>query len=273
VAAAFPLLFVAAFGCAQEATGGKPLSAPAPGGQANAATGGAAAAKNEHPLMPAIKLARASRKALEEVKDYEATFIKREQINGQLLTQTMQLKVREEPYSVYLKYQDPSPGREILFVKGQNQNMLLAHEASGLKSLLTVNLAMDDPRVKAENRHAIVDLGMRRMVEMTIKQWEEEAKYGEVDVRYYPDAKIGGVLCPAIECSHPRPRRQFPFHVTRLYLDSASNLPVRIENYGFPTQAGQDPPLVEEYTYVKIKTNVGFKNADFARENPSYKFN
>jgi hypothetical protein len=185
----------------------------------------------------------------------------------------MQLKVREEPFSVYMKFQDPSPGREILFVRGKNQNQLLAHEATGLKSIVgTVSLAIDAPQVRAENRHAIIDMGMRRLVEQVVEQWELQAKYSESTVQYYPEAKIGGVTCPAIECSHPTARRQFPYQVTRLYLDAKSNLPVRLENYGFPTKPGQQAPLVEEYTYVKIKTNVGMKDVDFDDNNPGYRF-
>ncbi|MBX3441540.1 MAG: DUF1571 domain-containing protein [Planctomyces sp.] len=247
-------------------------AAPAPGtATANAATG--RSIDPRHPLAPALKLARESRSALNDVRDYEAVFIKREQLGGQLQTQTMQLKLREQPFSVYLGYQEPNAGREILFVKGQNQNMLLAHEGSGIKSLAgTVSLAVDSPQARAENRHPITDLGMRRLVERVIVQWEDEAQYGGVEVQYYPDAKIGGVACPAIECSHPKKFRNFPMHVTRLYIDAESKLPVRLENYGYPPSPGADAPLIEEYTYLKIRTNVGLKDEDFSIRNPNYAF-
>ncbi|OAI56255.1 hypothetical protein AYO47_02145 [Planctomyces sp. SCGC AG-212-M04] len=249
------------------------LNAPNPTAQASATGAKYPPVDERHPLAPAIKLARASRKSLESVRDYQCLIIKREDVNGAKITQTMEMKFREEPFSVYLKFQDPSPGREILFVKGQNENKLLAHEGSGLKSLVgTVPLALDDPRIKAENRHPITEIGMRNLIEKVITQWEYEGQYGEATVQYFPDSKIGGVSCPAIECTHPQPRRQFPFHLTRLYIDAQSNLPVRIENYGFPTAAGQEPPLMEEYTYVKVQTNVGLTNNDFSTKNPAYKF-
>jgi hypothetical protein len=257
---------------AQTASRGDGLAAPVPSQNGPADTG-KSDDSSQHPLVPAIRLLKASRKSLEDIKDYEATFIKRERFSDGLRTQTMQLRLREQPFSVYLRCEDPNAGREILFVKGQNQNMLLAHEGSGIKSLVgTVSLAVDSPKAREDNRHPITDLGMRRLVERLTEQWEEQAKYQECDVRYYPDAKIGGVSCPAIECSHPKPRRQFPFHVTRIYIDAKSNLPVRLENYEFPTQRGQEPPLAEEYTYVKIRTNVGLKDADFSSTNPQYKF-
>jgi hypothetical protein len=260
-------------GSSAHAQPGAMLNAPNPSAQASATGSKYPPIDERHPLAPALKLARSSRKSMESVADYQCLFIKRELVNGGLLTQTMELKLREEPFSVYLKSQDPNPGREILFVRGQNENKLLAHEGSGLKSLVgSVQLAIDAPQVRAENRHPITEIGMRNLIEKVIRQWEYEGQYGETSVQYFPDAKIGGISCPAIECTHPQPRRQFQFHVTRLYIDAGSNLPVRIENYGFPAAAGQEPPLVEEYTYVKVQTNAGLTNVDFSDKNPAYKF-
>ena len=44
------------------------------------------------------------------------------------------------------------------------------------------------------------------------------------------------------------------------------------ELYGWPTQAGGQPPLVEEYTYRDVRVNVGLTDADFDPENPNYNF-
>ena len=105
-----------------------------------------------------------------------------------------------------------------------------------------------------------------------IQQWEFESKYGEIDVKYYPNAKIGKIACEAIEATHPRPRRQFKYHRTLLFIEKSSGLPLRVQNYGFPQQAGIDAPLVEDYAYTGLKTNVGLKAMDFSRTNPNYRF-
>ncbi|HWL07099.1 MAG TPA: DUF1571 domain-containing protein [Planctomicrobium sp.] len=228
----------------------------------------------EHPLVPAIQLAMQSYEVLKKISDYEATLIKQEFVGGRLLTQRISMRLKEEPFSVYLRYEEPNAGRQILFVNGQNNNQLLAKEATGLSSLVgTVPLAIDSPQVMAENRHVITDLGMRRMLEMVINQWNIESKFGEIDVKYYPNAKMGNAECEVIEVSHPRPRKQFLYHMTRLFVEKQSRLPIRIENYGFPPQAGQPAQLLEEYTYVNVKTNLGMTPADFDRRNPRFGFN
>jgi hypothetical protein len=124
----------------------------------------------------------------------------------------------------------------------------------------------------SESRHPITNMGLAGLVDGVIEQWEEETKYGEIEVKYYPNAKLRGMECKVIESSHPRPRRQFKFQMTRLYIDKATNLPVRVEQYGFPAAPGQKPPLIEEYTYWNIRTNVGLTDRDFDPENPSYGF-
>ena len=227
----------------------------------------------EHPLVPAIRLARESYAALQKVQDYEAVFFKRELVSGKLQNQKIMLRLREEPFSVYMKFIEPSAGREILFVEGRNQNQLRVHEAAGLSSLVgTISLAINSPSVMAENRHPITDVGMRRLLELQLKLWELESNYGEINVKFYPNARMGNVACEVIESSHPQPRKQFPFQMTRLFLDKQSRLPIRIENYGFPRQAGAQPPLVEEYTYTNVRTNVGLTDAHFDEKNPQYSF-
>jgi hypothetical protein len=160
-----------------------------------------------------------------------------------------------------------------LYVAGQNNGMMLAHEGSGIRSLVgTVSLALDSPEVRVENRHPLTDAGLRNLLRLLIKQWEVERQYGEISVQYYPDAQLGKLACRVIEVSHPTPRRQFRYHITRLYLDASSGLPVRVENYGWPQQAGAPPPLIEEYTYTQLQTNVGLTDRHFDRRCPDYKF-
>ncbi len=229
--------------------------------------------RKEHPLRPAIREARKCLKALEPVRDYECLFAKRELINGKLVVQSMSMRLREKPFSVYMRFGAPFTGREVLYVEGQNGNQLLAHEGSGVKSLFgTVSLALDSPEIKAENRHRITEIGMKNLVRLLIKQWEAETPYGEIDVKYYPNAKIGKRSCRVIEASHPRPRRQFRFHITRLYIDDETNFPIRLENYLWPRQPGGQPLLVEEYTFSNIRTNVGLTDRHFDPNNPDYNF-
>lgn len=226
-----------------------------------------------HPLLPAIKIAKSSQEKLKSVKDYTAVFTKRERINNRLIQQTMDLKLRQEPFSIYLKFQPPyAPGREVLYIEGQNAGKLLAHE-SGLKSIVgTVSLAPDAPDAMFENRHPVTDLGIANMLALCIERWEADTQYEECEVKYYNEAKLGTTECLIIELTHPQSRPHFKFHRTRLFLDKKSNLPVRVEQYGFPDRPGLEAPLIEEYTYSALQINPGLSDRDFDRRNPGYAF-
>lgn len=227
----------------------------------------------EHALRPALRIAKASLEQLDSVRDYEAVLTKRERIQGELRSETMRIKFRESPFSVYLRFSGASAGREVLYVEGRNQNNILAHEGSGLKSLVgTVSLSPTSPEVIEKSRYSITDIGLKNMLRYIVERWEDEAQYGEAEVQYYQNARLGERQCLVIECKHPRPRRQFRFHISRLFIDKETRLPVRVENYGFPVQPGADPPLEEEYTYSHVRTNVGLNDVDFDRNNPNYAF-
>lgn len=226
----------------------------------------------EHPLAPALDQAYKAREALDAIADYEAFFEKRERIGRRLITSKMNLKVRESPFSVYLLFHEPNEGREVIYVDGKNNGMLMAHE-TGIKSIVgTVSLAPTSDSAMDGNRYPVTMIGMRKLLEQVISQWEEEGKYGETEVKYYPGAKLGETEVKAIESKHPQPRKQFKFHMTRLYLDKQTNLPVRVEQYDFPQKGDKSPPIVEEYTYSRLKTNVGLTDRDFDTKNPNYAF-
>ncbi len=71
---------------------------------------------------------------------------------------------------------------------------------------------------------------------------------------------------------HPVPRRNFLFHLARIFVDDELGVPVRYEAYDWPREPGGAPELIEEYTYLDLKLNNGFTEADFDVRNPNYAF-
>ena len=226
----------------------------------------------EHPLAPALQHARTCLEKAEAMKGYECLFAKKEVVGSETISQTMKMKIRQEPFSVYMLFQEPHEGREVIYVEGKNNGNLLVHE-TGLASLIgTLELVPDSSQVMAENRYPITKAGMARMVETVIEQWESETKYGETEVKYFEDAKVGEYKCRVIESTHPQPRKQFKFHMTRLWIDEKSGLAVRVQQFGFPKKKDARPPVIEDYTFSEIKPEVRLTDRDFDKENPSYNY-
>ena len=232
--------------------------------------GGSVPNEEGHVLSPVLALARESHRSTEAISDYRCLFAKRERFGHRLEQQTMEMLCRHEPFSVYFKFSAPSPGRRVLYVTGQNSGQLLVRE-SGFKSIVgTLEFPPTHATVMAENHYPISQAGMRSMIASLVTQWEGELSLPPGSVKIEKDLKLGDVSCTRITSQHAKPMDGIRFHRTTLYIDNVRKLPIRAEQHAFPTKAGAEPALVEEYTFYRIETNVGLKDADFDRNNRAY---
>ena len=236
-----------------------------------------AAKPNEHPLMPALRWAKQGLAPLQNVKDYSATLIKRERIGGKLNEhEYLFVKVRHQPFSVYIYFLAPAKlkGQEVIYVEGQNNGNMWAHPAPGMQEKLigTVSLKPDGAIAMNGQRYPLTELGLLNLVRRLVEVAEQDINYGECDVKFYPGAKLNGRTCTCIQVVHPVPRRNFLFHLARIFVDDELNVPIRYEAYDWPKEANGQPELMEEYTYVNLKMNPGFADVDFSIKNPNYHF-
>ncbi len=211
---------------------------------------------------------------LDGVKDYTCTFHKRERINGRVTSpHVMVLKARSSPQSFYFKYQRPRTGREAIYVAGRNKGKVLAHDV-GLGKLLAGTLHLDPLGSMAmdDNLHPITEAGLAHLIKTVSDRWAAELKPEDSVIRFHPSMQIGPRVCTMIESVHPEKRPSFMFHMVRVYVDHELGLPIRFESYDWPKRPGAAPELVEEYTYVDLKINVGLTDLDFDPANTAYAF-
>jgi hypothetical protein len=228
----------------------------------------------EHPLAPALRWAKQQGlPAIVELKDYSARLFKRECINGKVGNyQTLLLKIRNKPFSVYARFIGPSTleGQEVIYVEGQNRGYMWAHRPSSRMG--TVSVQPDSPVAMRDQHYPLTEIGLVNLVRRLIEVAEHDIQFDECEVKFFPDAKVSGQVCTCLQVVHPVPRHHFAYYQARIYVDNQQGLPVRYESYDWPSQAGAEPPLIEEYTYVDVRVNNGFDNADFDISNPAYNF-
>ncbi len=231
---------------------------------------------SEHPLMPALRWARQGLPAIEKIQDYTATLIKCERIGNTLgEEQYVALKVRHKPFSVYLNFLKPVAirGQECLYIEGANGGKMWAH-GTGIKQKMfgTVSLDPDGNMAMQGQRYPITQIGILNLTRRLIEVASEDVKYGECEVKYFKGATINGRVCTCTQVMHPVPRKNFLFNVARIFVDDALNVPVRYEAYDWPKVAGGQPELIEAYTYLNLRLNVGLTDADFDVYNQAYGF-
>ncbi|MFM9011086.1 MAG: DUF1571 domain-containing protein [Planctomycetota bacterium] len=246
-------------------------------GNATAAEAQAVATPGAHPLQPALELAQKGLSQLRStIRDYSCKMVKRERIDGKLKdAEYVFAKIRHEPFSVYLYFLAPDDvkGQEVIWVDGQNEGNMLAHAGSGVRAMVgTVTLKPDGALAMQGNRYPVTEIGVENLAKRLVEVAEHDKQFGECEVNFFPAAKVNGRICTCVQVVHPVPRRNFRFHLARVFIDDEYLIPIRYEAYDWPQEPGGQPLLMEEYTYMNVKVNNGFTDADFDTKNTSYKF-
>lgn len=209
-----------------------------------------------------------ARKAYAGVRDYTATLVKRESIAGNPEDNIIQLKVRDQPFSVYMRWVAPKKfkGQEVAFVHGKNRNKLRVHAKGlfkGMAGFVTVDL--DDRRVQECSRHNIYEAGMGYLIEKTILHWEKERAAGKTAARI-AEYEFNKRRCIRIETIQTERRPENYCYRSVLFLDQETRLPIRNENYAWPRPGGPaEGDLIEVFSYLDLQVNVGLTDRDFDR--------
>ena len=245
----------------------------------------AAPAKAPHPLDRALETAHMSLSNMRsEINDYSAILAKREQINGVVGDPSyMNVKIRcprnkddgtVSPFSIYMKFLKPKEfsGREVIWVDGQNDNKLMVHEAGGLIGMRTFHLDPCCILAMRGQRYPIYEAGLENLIVKLIEKAERDRAAGPCTVNYKEGAEINKRKCSLIELVHEERRPPYEFHKAQVFIDDELQLPVRYAAFDWPKTPGEDPLLIEEYTYYNVKVNIGLNDRDFDPKNPAYKF-
>jgi hypothetical protein len=222
----------------------------------------------------------------DQVADCTCTLVKREQINGQLLGhEYAEVKIRHRqirngrivvPFSVYMKFLAPADlqGREVIYVEGRNDGKLIVRRGGKRFAYVTTSIDPFGELALERNRYPITHVGIQSMVEELLIVGQEELKNPAEELLYQQigGVKIDGRPCRLIQFTHPVRRDQYRYHIARIYVDEELDLPIRHESYDWPDEVGGKPKLLEEYTYLNLKLNVGLTDWDFDHRNEQYDF-
>jgi outer membrane lipoprotein-sorting protein len=240
----------------------------------SAATRGATPHLEVDPIARARQVIADCKARYRTVEDYTCTFFKRERIDGKLYTpHIMTVKARSKPSSLYFKFIQPNAGREAIYVHGKNDGKIIAHDV-GIGRLVAGTMHLDPAGGMAmeENRHPVTEAGLGAMIDTVKERWDAELRPGESIVTIHPNAKVGDRPCLMVETNHPKPGSGFLFHKVKFYVDKELGLPIRFEAYDWPRHPGAEPDLMEEYTYMNLRVNVGLKDRDFDPGNKQYSY-
>ena len=242
-------------------------------------------AAEQHPLWPALELAVDSYKHIRKnVRDYSCGIVRQERVDGRLqAAEYMTAKVRHQrsingkvavPFGVYLKVHAPTSvkGREVLYVDGQNDGDMIVRNGGKRFAFVTATIKPSSDRAMRGNRYPLTEFGFENLVKRLIEVVKEDIRFNvNTKVEFFENASLNGRSCTGIRVTHPDFDARLRFHTATVFMDNELNVPVHYEAHGWSKEEGQEPPLLEKYTYRDIKLNVGYTESDFDRANPDYK--
>lgn len=227
----------------------------------------------QHPLSPGLTLAKQHLRELDStIHDYTALMIKQERINGTLgAKEAAYVKVRHKPFGVYMFFLTPNKGQECLYndAPDGSKGVLVARGTGWKKRVGAIELDPEGSIAMRGQKYPIMKLGIRKMVTELIEVATNDMKFEECEVRT-SQKRIQDRSVTLLEVVHPIRRPNFRFHKAQIFIDNELHIPIRYAAYSWPETPGGEPPLEEAYTYLNVKINNGFTDADFNRNNPAY---
>ena len=205
-----------------------------------------------------------------ELTSYTAILEMREEVRGMLRdTEIIQVKLRQEPFSVYMRWNDN--GQEALFVRGKNEDRLLAKPANGLAAMKRLwRLDPDSRMAKQACRYSIKESGIENLVNRVDAFYAERDDWSSaVKCNVSKSSETDNVVTEY--CLQFRDKSVSPDYLeSRLSFDEATGLLVVVQNFGWTDN--ESPRIVEHYAWRAIDQAATLSDGDFDEKNSDYEF-
>jgi hypothetical protein len=211
---------------------------------------------------------------LDRVEGYTATFSKQERMGGKLgRCQKMEMKLRQHPFAVYLKFIEPDPGKEVVFCEGQHDNKVVGHASGFARRLIPrLSFAPTSPLALAENRHPITDAGLQKLTNTLMHYRKMDLTDPEAVTILDRQIHDGRMVYRSVH-THPHRRSARPFARVEVLYDPETLFPIDITSYDWPEEGHQGPlALAEHYSYENLQLTASLTDKDFDPTNPQYAF-
>ena len=222
-----------------------------------------------------LESAKRSLARVDRLESYTATFHRQERVAGVLgPEQVADLKIRNHPFAIYLKFQTPKPGKEVVYAEGHHDNKLIAHNGDWTRRLIPrLAVAPDSALAMVDSRHPVTDAGLlnlsRKLLRFRILDLGDDDATTALDRTTLADGRD----CLRSIHDHSKPDDGRPFcHVEILY-DPVTQIPFQISSYDFPEPNHTGPlNLAERYSYENLNLDAHLTPTDFDPANPEYAF-
>lgn len=222
-----------------------------------------------------LELLKTADARLKSVDCYTATFHKQERLRGKLPPeQTIRMKVRNQPFALYLKFLAPKKGKEVLYGVGLHDGKVIAHNGDWTRRLIPrLAVAPTDPLALADTRHPVTDAGLVNLTKRLIGYRELDLTDPQAVTVLDHVTDDQGRIWPRSVHTHPVKTAERPFIRVEVLYDPVTFIPRKITCFEWP-EAGEtgELKLGESYEYDDLNLDAHLDDRDFDLTNPDYEF-
>ena len=237
--------------------------------------------QTEQALAHKKEFLQLGRKFLEQTPDYTAQFSKQELVQDELLDeQTILLKCRHQPFSIYLKWLTGDVGREVLYVDGANDGEMIVHAGGWKARLPALSISPDSSIAMSESRYPVTSAGLLALVDIMLKTHEDDQARSNVQrCEQLQDQEFDGRMCSVFVVEYKDAQSSPVYRKSIALLDKEWRVPLYTRNFGWPAADApataaelDDATLIEFYTFTDVQFGQKFADADFDRANEEFRF-
>lgn len=213
-----------------------------------------------------------------KIPDYTANMLKQERIGGALgICQVIDVKIRHEPFSVYMKWSEGDRGRQLIYVDGQNDGNMLV-QPGGIKGRLTGVLTLEPTGSLAmsDSRYSITKAGLLELARTVLSYQKADMQRGKgFSCQLFDHQDFEGRECFLYLIEYAAPEFNEVYRKSMVYVDKELSLPICVKNYTWgrdidPEKIDEET-LIEFYAYTDLKFSQQLTAADFDKGNSSYR--
>lgn len=231
-------------------------------------------------MLMSVMLLERGCESFGQTDHYTCTFTKQERIEGELSeVETIDLRLRHEPFSVFMHWQTGQVDQEALYVEGMYDDKLIVQPGGIRGRFVRKSLELDPegPLAMNASRHPIYQAGILELARITLeyhRRYLERGNGYRCEMR--DDETLAGRPCYLFLVEHESPEISPLYRKSFIMIDQELFIPVCVKNFGWP--AGEidgdvdEETLIEFYTYTNINTQQQMADAEFSRDNEGYRF-
>jgi len=225
---------------------------------------------------PLEALKEARRNHLRTVKDYEVTFVKQEALpSGMSAEQEIQVKFRNEPYSVFMHWtRNMGLAERVIYVKDRwidedasdpdEKQQAVCQPGAALRLLVkSIKQPIHGARAHDASRRYIDEFGFHRSLDLLIQYCDIAKDRNELKLEYRGESFFDGRPTWVIRRHLPYEKEggRYPDRICEIHIDREYRIPVAVYCYSHDEMKPEQ--LLGKYEYTNIRLNPGLTESDF----------